>query len=520
MSGPTIQLGGISALPDISTTNASNFGSTVEISNLDDFDLGLLGNQRKLAGTPPRTVSPGPSSSSGPSELTLANDIEFVNLEDTASTMTIKPPVNIGSSDTIRIVRDVAAPRPEPPFVLGGGSKEPSLQLNSGPQLSPNHYNSPAPAIPAAAPVAAAPEPAPKTWFSSMTGLGGSSASSSTSDAAPSRSWFGGSSSADPLLPSTPYLTPEQEQIKKSEGLTMLERMDRKGIGGTKMTAANTLEEINAEVAKRKDSKGLEASLRFQRSMLTTVVSGMEFLNNRYDPLGLALDGLSENINENIEDYDEIFEELYDKYKDKTKVAPEVRLIMSLGLAAGMTHVTNTMFKSRMPGMDDILRKNPDLARQMAQAAATQAVGPGFANFVGLASPGGARATPPPAAPRPFQQSAFQGPSQQYEEAFDDGMHMNRDMNIRNDDPRGEVPIPTARREMRGPTGSGIDDILRTLNAAGDASSRMVPQPALDIEESGSVISGQTTETMRRSGISRKRKTTVQPTGATLTLHV
>jgi hypothetical protein len=300
----------------------------------------------------------------------------------------------------------------------------------------------------------------------------------------------------------------------------MLERMDRKGIGGTKMTAANTLEEINAEVAKRKDSKGLEASLRFQRSMLTTVVSGMEFLNNRYDPLGLALDGLSENINENIEDYDEIFEELYDKYKDKTKVAPEVRLIMSLGLAAGMTHVTNTMFKSRMPGMDDILRKNPDLARQMAQAAATQAVGPGFANFVGLASPGGARATPPPAAPRPFQQSAFQGPSQQYEEAFDDGMHMNRDMNIRNDDPRGEVPIPTARREMRGPTGSGIDDILRTLNAAGDASSRMVPQPALDIEESGSVISGQTTETMRRSGISRKRKTTVQPTGATLTLHV
>ena len=518
MSGPTIQLGGISALPDISTTNASNFGSTVEISNLDDFDLGLLGNQRKLAGTPPRTVSPGPSS--GPSELTLANDIEFVNLEDTASTMTIKPPVNMGSSDTIRIVRDVAAPKPEAPFVLGGGSREPSLQLNSGPQLSPNHYNSPAPAMSAPAPVAAAPvaEPA-KSWFSSMTGIGGSS---SSTDAAPSRSWFGGSSSsAEPLLPSTPYLTPEQEQIKKSEGLTMLERMDRKGIGGTKMTAANTLEEINAEVAKRKDSKGLEASLRFQRSMLTTVVSGMEFLNNRYDPLGLALDGLSENINENIEDYDEIFEELYDKYKDKTKVAPEVRLIMSLGLAAGMTHVTNTMFKSRMPGMDDILRKNPDLARQMAKAAAEQAVGPGFANFVGLASPGGgSRATPPPAAPRPFQQATFQGPTQQYDEAFEDGMHMNRDMNIRNDDPRGDVPVPTARREMRGPTGSGIDDILRTLNAAGDASSRMVPQPALDIEETGSVISGQTTETMRRNGISRKRKATVQPTGATLTLNV
>ena len=153
-------------------------------------------------------------------------------------------------------------------------------------------------------------------------------------------------------------MTPEQELSKKTEGLTMLERMDRKGVGGNKMTIANTLEEINAEVARRKDSKGLEASIRFQRSMLTTVTSGMEFLNSKYDPLGVALDGWSEQVNENIEDYDEIFEELYDKYKDKSKVAPEVRLIMSLGLSAAMCHVTNTMFKSKMPGMDDILRNN------------------------------------------------------------------------------------------------------------------------------------------------------------------
>jgi hypothetical protein len=107
--------------------------------------------------------------------------------------------------------------------------------------------------------------------------------------------------------------------------------------------------------------------------MLTTVTSGMEFLNSKYDPLGVALDGWSEQVNENIEDYDEIFEELYDKYKDKSKVAPEVRLVMSLGLSAAMCHVTNTMFKQKMPGMDDILKRNPELARQMARAAAEQA---------------------------------------------------------------------------------------------------------------------------------------------------
>jgi hypothetical protein len=277
--------------------------------------------------------------------------------------------------------------------------------------------------------------------------------------------------------------------------------MDRKGIAGTKMTMMNSLAEIEAEVARRKDSKGLEASIRFQRSMMTTVTSGMEFLNSRYDPFGVHLEGWSEQVNENIEDYDEIFEELYDKYKDKSKVAPEVRLILSLGLSAGMCHITNTMFKSRMPGMDDILRNNPDLARQFAKAAATESVGPGFANFVSMGL-GRGENRPAERAPEPMGDDlrgmgGFEAPN---------GM---------------APPAPvTARREMRGPT--GVDDILRTLNAVGEAPQRSVPATSgADSEDLGSVASGYTTETMRRNGVSRRRKaTTTQPTGGTLTLNV
>ena len=513
MSGPTIRINEMSSFPEISASH--DMGNTMEISNINDFDLGMLGNQRKITNASPRVE--------GVSEVS-GNDIEFVNLEDTNVTFDVKPPVNTGASDTIRILRDGAMPPAKP-------IAEPTLMLNPGPQTSSaNLYNSSAPSFssaPAPAHMAPAPAPAPaKSWFSSLTG------SASTTEAPGFRSWFGGGSSSAPAVANEPqpvhqtYLTPEQESAKKSEGLTMLERMDRKGIGGTKMTTANTLEEIDAEVAKRKDSKGLEASIRFQRSMLTTVTSGMEFLNNRYDPLGVALDGWSEQVNENLEDYDEIFEELYDKYKDKSKVAPEVRLIMSLGLSAAMCHVTNTMFKSRMPGMDDILRKNPELAKQMAKAAAEQAVGPGFANFVSMGMPSGPpQSRGPPSHPSAYRQSQpSQPPPMEQEEDSHDmfmpPMGSGIGAPIPNLDPRGGVGPATARREMRGP--SGVDDILNTLQAAGNTPARSVPSTSgIDADEIASVGSGMTTETMRRAGLNRRRKaTTTQPTGATLTLNV
>jgi hypothetical protein len=517
MSGPTIRINESHSFPEISASHDT--GNTIEVSNMNDFDLGMLGNQRKLPNVSPHVESI--------SEMS-GNDIEFVNLEDTNVTFDVKPPVNTGASDTIRILRDGAMPPAKP-------IAEPTLMLNPGPQTSSaNLYNSSAPSFsPTAAPAfasapASAPAPAAaKSWFSSLTG------SSATSEASGIRSWFGGGgagASSAPAVTNEPmaihqtYLSPEQESAKKSEGLTLLERMDRKGVGGTKMTTANTLEEINAEVAKRKDSKGLEASIRFQRSMLTTVTSGMEFLNNRYDPLGVALDGWSEQVNENLEDYDEIFEELYDKYKDKSKVAPEVRLIMSLGLSAAMCHVTNTMFKSRMPGMDDILRKNPELAKQMARAAAEQAVGPGFANFVSMGMPSGPQQQGPPSHPSAYRQSQ---PSRTppMEEEDSQGMFMppigsGISAPIPNLDPRGGVGPATARREMRGP--SGVDDILNTLQAAGNTPSRSVPSTSgIDADDIASVGSGMTTETMRRAGLNRRRKaTTTQPTGATLTLNV
>ncbi len=491
------------SFPDIGI--AEDIGNTIDIVSVDALDMGLMANQKKL-GSPGRSASPS---------AIQADEIEFVNLDDVGKTnisLDVKPNAStLQTEDTIRLVRDSSAvppprpiaPTPQPAISFASGSGSASSSSSS------SGFGS-----------------SVKNWFN----VGGSSASAAEANAAAAasaaetstgggfasgiRGWFSGSGSggassavAEQPRAAVEYLTPEQEFTRKTEALTMLERMDRKGVTGNKMTMANTLDEITAEVERRKDSKALEASLRFQRSMLTTVTNGMEYLNSRFDPLGVRLDGWSEQVNENIEDYDEIFEELYDKYKDKSKVAPEVRLIMSLGLSAAMCHVTNTMFKSKMPGMDDILRNNPELARQFAQAAASQAVGPGFANFVGMGMSD--RASRRPSVQPPMGSAApMYNPNMNFAAAVPPP-------------PSPPAGIATARREMRGP--SGVDDILRSLNQAGDSvPDRAVPPPAsptmYDADDIHSVRSGFTTATDRAAGRSRRRA--AQPVGATLTLNV
>ena len=51
--------------------------------------------------------------------------------------------------------------------------------------------------------------------------------------------------------------------------------------------------------------------------MLIACTTGLEFMNKKYNPFEIQLDGWSENVMENVEDYDEVFEELYVKYRSK-----------------------------------------------------------------------------------------------------------------------------------------------------------------------------------------------------------
>jgi len=262
------------------------------------------------------------------------------------------------------------------------------------------------------------------------------------------------SSSTAPTISLTPAAPRdlEKEKLEKIEFLNKLQRLEAKGFPVSKrFTMDNSFEEIKGEYSRLVDARNLESSLRFQRQMLMGAITGLEWMNNKFDPFDIKLEGWSESVHTNVEDFDEIFEELYDKYKERGKMPPEMRLMMAVAGSGFMCHVSNSFFRQKMPTMDDVLKSNPMLAKQMAQAAAAQA-GPGFGNFMGMAMglPGqGQQPQMPPSA------MAVDPPGPT------GGFFGNNSRAAPNPSQAAQQAAASPRREMKGP--SGVDDILKTF---------------------------------------------------------
>ena len=281
------------------------------------------------------------------------------------------------------------------------------------------------------------------------------------------------------LAPREPVKSREELLKEKFTYLRKLEEIEKKGGRLTKRyTMDSPLEEMIGEYETVVAEKERSNSVQFQGKMLMAVVTGLEFLNGKFDPFDVKLDGWAEQVHENINDYDEVFAELHEKYKSKAKMAPELKLLFQLGGSAIMLHMTNTMFKSSMPGMEDIMRQNPELMQQFTQAAVGSMgqSNPGFGGFMsGLM--GGGQAMPPPSMPaaqpprsnRPDLQAARAPPPS--------GIDIRDNYGNPNAPERStprEAPIKTqsapqqsARGEMKGP--SDISHILsrmktRTVN--------------------------------------------------------
>jgi len=286
----------------------------------------------------------------------------------------------------------------------------------------------------------------------------------------------------DKVIPTQPQMTKEELLRDKFKFLRKLEALEKKGVElSKKYNMDSSLQEMQGEYETIMEEKEKSNSVKFQGNMLMACINGIEFLNGRFDPFDIKLDGWGEQLNENITDYDEIFGELHEKYKSKASMAPELKLLFQLGGSAMMVHMTNTMFKSAMPGMDDILRQNPDLMRSFQSAAVNtmSQSNPGLSGFMNnvMGSNNGSGSGPPPpmatqgpnAIPTPLSRPGNNNYANRPDlnmsrsNFVDDGINIRENTSRENNMSNKAVYEKSSRNrpEMKGP--SDLSDILSGL---------------------------------------------------------
>ena len=267
-------------------------------------------------------------------------------------------------------------------------------------------------------------------------------------------------------MQSVPKMSANEMLKEKVKYLRKFETLEKKGIQLTKKYDMDSnLDEMKGEYEMIMDERSKQNSIKFQANMLMTLINGIEFLNQKFDPFDVNLEGWGEQVQENITDYDEIFAALHDKWKSKANISPELQLLFQLGGSAVMVHMTNSMFKSSLPGVDDILRQNPDLMRQFQNAAVNSMnnSSPGLSNFMSGISQSQRRP------PSPIQTKGYQPNLREQvrpDISMARGMFSDQDDGIDIRESNTGVFERSTRKEMKGPTNDmkGPGDLSEILS--------------------------------------------------------
>lgn len=149
------------------------------------------------------------------------------------------------------------------------------------------------------------------------------------------------------LRPAPGYKSLDEE---KADLLFKLGRLRQRAhiVDGVPFTIHSDIRDVRAEYSRVKATLELDSSIKFQRRLLTTIVSGLEWCNGKWgkDYLDMDLDGFSEHTFENIDDYDTIFEKLHEKWRGTgTSLPPEVELLLTVAGSALAFNMAKKMFK-------------------------------------------------------------------------------------------------------------------------------------------------------------------------------
>jgi len=163
-------------------------------------------------------------------------------------------------------------------------------------------------------------------------------------------------------IPSDGFQSIEDE---KQDLIYKFYRLQTKGVPvSKKFNMESDIHDMRREYNRIIRDMEVNGSIKFSRRMLMACVTGIEFMNKRYDPFEVKLEGWSESLMENMDDYDNVFERLHDKYSSKSEMAPELELLLSLAGSAFMFHLTNSML-TNVPNLKDIAKSNPDIIQNL-----------------------------------------------------------------------------------------------------------------------------------------------------------
>ena len=272
---------------------------------------------------------------------------------------------------------------------------------------------------------------------------------------------------------SAPRRMNEENTLKeKYEMLRKFERLQKAGVPMRKrFTLDSPMEEMKMELDFMRREKAADQTIKQFCDWYITAMSAMEWGSTNIAMMkafGLNLSGLSESAQMNVGDLEEDFEELYDLYGEKLKMHPLVRIPIRTCMMVYMVHLTNQMArKAPIPNIDEVLRTNPEIARQLATAAMQQqtqsmkatpsgptSVGPSSNPLAGLASFMSGMVPPPP------QETKKPPP------AIKTAIRMPKPPQNANPQPQFvpqmSAPPPIQQREMTIPT--NIDDLLKSVN--------------------------------------------------------
>lgn len=142
-----------------------------------------------------------------------------------------------------------------------------------------------------------------------------------------------------------------------------------------------SLEEIKNEFDRVTNAIKVDRSVRFMKKMLLLGVQGVEMLNNKFDPVGVDLEGWSEAMSYNMDnqDYDEVMAELYAKYKSVGNMSPEMKLVFMIISSAAFFTISKKITKmDSQNGIMSFLGNFMPQAPSQAAASTTPAPMPQF----------------------------------------------------------------------------------------------------------------------------------------------